>query len=128
MSNTLTRERTPGAMADAPCAARKGVIVRKTPPTRTLRERPDLDQLRRQAKELLAAFVAGEAEAIAEVNAHYRDADATAFALHDAQLVLARSYGIDSWPKLKAYVDGVSVQRLAEAVRAGELSKVRAML
>jgi hypothetical protein len=64
--------------------------VEKTRPPRILRERPDLDQLRRQAKELLAAFVAGEAEAVAEVNAHYRNADAAAFALHDAQLVLAR--------------------------------------
>ena len=71
-------------------------------------------------------FAAGEADAVAEVNAHYRDADAAAFALHDAQLVLARSYGFDSWPKLKAYVDGVTVKRLAEAVRAGDLAQVRA--
>jgi hypothetical protein len=28
--------------------------------------------------------------------------------LHDAQLVLARSYGFESWPKLKAAVDGVT--------------------
>ena len=76
--------------------------MRKNPPTRTLRERPDLDQLRRQAKELLAAFAAGNAEAVAEVNAHYRDANAATFALHDAQLVLARGYGFDSWPKLNA--------------------------
>jgi ankyrin repeat protein len=102
--------------------------VRKNPPTRTLRERPDLDQLKRQAKELLAAFVAGNAEAVAEVNAHYRDADAATFALHDAQLVLARSYGFDSWPKLKAYTDGVSVKRLVDAVRAGDIPQVRAML
>jgi ankyrin repeat protein len=106
----------------------KEFMVRKTRPTRTLRKSPDLDQLRRQAKELLAAFVAGEAEAIAEVNAHYHDVDAAAFALHDAQLVLARSYGFDSWPKLKAYVDGVSVQRLVEAVRAGDLTQVGAVL
>ena len=44
-------------------------------PTRKLREHPDLDQLKRQAKELLKAFLAGEAEAVAEVKAHYRDAD-----------------------------------------------------
>ncbi len=54
--------------------------------------------------------------------------DASKFALHDAQLVLARSYGFDSWPKLKAFVDGVTVRRLAEAVRADDLSRVRAML
>ena len=60
-------------------------------PTRTLPPRPDLEQLKRQAKELLASFVSGEAAAVAEVTAHYRDADPATFALHDAQLVLARA-------------------------------------
>jgi ankyrin repeat protein len=97
-------------------------------PTRALREHPNLDQLRRQAKELLAAFRAGEEGAVAEVAAHYHGADAATFALHDAQLVLARSYGFESWPKLKAHVDGVTVRRLADAVRAGDAEGVRAML
>ena len=60
-------------------------------PTRTLSERPDLDQLKRQAKELLEAFGAGKADAAAEVHAHYHDANAAGFALHDAQLVIARA-------------------------------------
>ena len=72
-----------------------------------MREHPDLEQLKHQAKELLRGFDAGEAKAVAEVNAHYRAPDPSKFALHDAQLVLARSYGFDSWPKLKAFVDGV---------------------
>src|SRR5262245_53132268 len=97
-------------------------------PTRRMREHPDLEQLKRQAKELLRALSAGEAEAIAEVNAQYRGADPSKFALHDAQLVIARSYGFESWPKLKAYVDGVTVRRLADAVRANDLPQVRAML
>ena len=58
-----------------------------TRPTRTLPEHPDLDQLRRQAKELLEAFRSGDADASAEVHAHYRDAASNTFALHDAQLV-----------------------------------------
>jgi len=103
-------------------------VPTRIPPTRTLRKHPDLDQLRRQAKELLAAFRAGEADALTEVNAHYRDADAATFALHDAQLVLARCYGFESWPKLKAFVDGVTVERLVDAVRAGDLAQVSAML
>ena len=97
-------------------------------PTRRMREHPDLEQLKRQAKELLRGFVAGEAEAAAEVNAHYRGADASKFALHDAQLVVARSYSFESWPKLKAYVDGVTVKRLADAVRTDDLTQVLAML
>jgi len=97
-------------------------------PTRTLREHPDVDQLKRQAKELLAAFRAGEAEITAEVTTHCRGADAATFALHDAQLVIARAYGFESWPKLKAYVDGVTVAGLSRAVRAGDMERVRAML
>jgi ankyrin repeat protein len=93
-----------------------------------MRQHPDLEQLKRQAKELLRAYAANEEAADAEVNAHYRGADRSTFALHDAQLVVARSYGFESWLKLKAFVDGVNIQRLADAVRAGDLARVRVML
>ena len=102
--------------------------MRKSLPTRVMREHPDLDQLKRQAKELLEAFIAGQPDAVAEVIAHYHDADAATFALSQAQLVLARAYGFDSWPKLKAYVEGVTVKRFEDAVQAGDVVKVRAML
>jgi ankyrin repeat protein len=93
-----------------------------------MREHPDLEQLKRQAKELLDAFLSGDGVAANEVHAHYRGADAAKFALHDAQLVIARSYGFDSWPKLKAYVDGVTIRRLADAIRAHDVAQVRSML
>ncbi len=102
--------------------------MKPTLPTRRMREHPDLEQLKRQAKELLRGYAAGDAGAAAEVAAHYRSPNAAMFALHDAQLVIARSYGFDSWPKLKAYVDGATVRRLADAVRAGDVAQVRAML
>jgi len=102
--------------------------MKKSQPARALREHPDINQLKRQAKELLAAFHAGEPEAVAEVNAHFHGADAATFALHDAQLVLARSYGFDSWPKLKAYTDGVTAGRLCDAVERGDIATVRDML
>src|SRR5215510_4761547 len=102
--------------------------IQKSLHTRAMREHPDLDQLKRQAKELLEAFDAGLPEAVAEVNAHYRNPDRATFALHHAQLVLARAYGFDSWSKLKAYVDGVTVTRLADAIHAGDLAQVRMML
>lgn len=97
-------------------------------PSRKLPERPDLNQLKRQAKELFDAFLAGEESSVAEVNRFYRDADRATFALHDAQLTLARSYGYDSWPKLKAFVDGVNVQRLLDTVQAGDVDQVRTIL
>src|ERR1700742_1408906 len=93
-----------------------------------MRERPDLEQLKRQAKQLFNAFTAGDPTAVDEINAHYHNAQAATFALHDAQLVIARSYGFDSWPKLKAYVDGVTIRRFVDAVVAGDIAAVRTML
>ena len=68
--------------------------------TRSLRTHPDLKRLKRQAKELLVEFQAGDAAVIDEVHSHYHGADRATFALHDAQLVIARAYGLESWPKL----------------------------
>jgi ankyrin repeat protein len=104
------------------------IMTRPSTPTRTLRERPDLDQLKRQAKALLESFKNADSAAVAEVNAHYRGADPGTFALHDAQLVIARAHGFESWPKLKAYVDGARVKRLIDAVRSRDLDAVRSML
>jgi ankyrin repeat protein len=93
-----------------------------------MRENPDLDQLKRQAKELLDAYRASSPEAVAEVTAYHRTATIESFALHDAQFVLARSYGFESWPKLKAAVDGVTAGKLHEAVENGDLRTVRELL
>jgi ankyrin repeat protein len=98
------------------------------PPTRAMRETPDLDQLKRQAKELLDDYRASSPEAVAEVDAYHRTATPATFALHDAQFVLARSYGFESWPKLKAAVDGVTAVKLHEAVESGDLETTRQLL
>jgi ankyrin repeat protein len=105
------------------------MTVRPThPPTRVMRENPDIDQLRRQARELLEAYRAQSPEAVLEVEACHRTATPATFALHDAQFVLARSYGFESWPKLKAGVEGVTTKRLHDAVKKGDLETVRALL
>jgi len=93
-----------------------------------MRENPDLDQLKRQAKELLEAYRASSPEAVAEVNAYHRVATPETFALHDAQFVLARSYGFESWPKLNAAVDGVTSGRLHQAAESGDLKTARELL
>jgi ankyrin repeat protein len=103
-------------------------VHRTHPPTRAMRDNPDIDQLKRQARELLEAYRAQSPDTIIEVAAHHRTATPETFALHDAQFVLARSYGFESWPKLKAAVDGVTTTRLHEAVQKGDLGAVRALL
>lgn len=60
---------------------------------------PDLDQLRRQAKDLLRAAKSGDAAAATQISAV-----AERLTLSAAQLVVARWYGFASWPKLKAEV------------------------
>ncbi|HTK49643.1 MAG TPA: ankyrin repeat domain-containing protein [Gemmatimonadaceae bacterium] len=90
---------------------------------RRLPVRPHLDQLRRQAKELLRAIHAGRADAIAELRAHHPDViDAGAATLADAQLVLARSYQASSWPRL------VQAAQLADAIWRDDLAAVRALV
>src|SRR5262245_60327117 len=105
------------------------MTVRRThPPTRAMRENPDIDQLRRQTRELLEAYRAQSPDAVLEVEAYHRTATLDTFALHDAQFVLARAYGFESWPKLKAAVEGVTTTRLHKAVKKGDVGQVRAQL
>src|SRR5437763_11806301 len=103
-------------------------VHRTHPPTRAMRETPDIDQLKRQARELLDAYRAQSPDAVIEVAAHHRTATPETFALHDAQYVLARSYGFESWPKLKAAVDGVTAAKLHEAAESGDLGTARDLL
>jgi ankyrin repeat protein len=95
---------------------------------RLLPQQPNLEQLKKQAKELLERFRASESTAVDEVRQFERNPDLSHFALNDAQRVLARAYGFQSWPKLKAFVDGATIARFADAVKAGDTAQVRRML
>src|SRR5215469_13371797 len=61
--------------------------------------RPDLDQLRRQARELLRAAAASDEQALRRIRAVSQKQTLSA-----AQLAIAREYGFLSWPKLRAEV------------------------
>ncbi len=102
--------------------------IPQTYPSRKLPAQPSLEQLRKQAKDLLDQYRAGVPEAVAEVRQFERKPELPHFALHDAQRVLARAYGYESWPKLKAFIDGVNVEALAEAVKAGDMAQARTLL
>src|SRR5437867_8595094 len=68
-----------------------------------LPERANLEQLKKQAKSLLAAARSQEPNAIQRFEAVLigRSLKPDAIALHDAQFVLAREYGFKSWTALK---------------------------
>jgi hypothetical protein len=70
--------------------------------TPLLPERPSLEQLRKQAKELLRQLRTGDKSATARLDAHKPDASNPILA--DAQLVLAREHGFESWPKLVHHI------------------------
>lgn len=90
-----------------------------------LPERPDLEQLKKQAKDLLNEVESGRLEALARIGEENQET----FALNDAQRVLAREYGFESWPKLKLHVEtrteDTAEARLIEAALGGDMESIR---
>ena len=69
--------------------------------SRHLPVRPNLDQLKHQARDLLHAIRRGDPSAIEEFNQHHpKPVVPDKAKLADAQLALARSYGATGWPRL----------------------------
>lgn len=92
-------------------------------PHRHLPVRPNLTQLKHQAKDLLRSFRRGDPEATADfVQFHPRPVDPVAAKLADAQLVLARSYQAASWPRLVQSCD------LIDAIWRDDLGQVVALV
>jgi hypothetical protein len=89
----------------------------------SLPERPDLDQLRRQAKELRDAARHGDLGAAERFARHHRSAPPGAVSLAAAQLVIARELGFASWPQLKVAVDAhaAAPERRAEIFVAASI-------
>ena len=92
-------------------------------PDRELPVRPRLDQLKDQGKELLRAVRRGEQAAVAEFQRnHPRPPIGAAVKLADAQLALARSYGLPSWPRL------VLACNMTDAICRDDLAAVRRLI
>ena len=100
--------------------------------TPSLPPRPSLEHLQKQAKALLKAHKAAEPEAVAR----FRDwlpplsktSDAEVFqsklSLRDAQKVIAREYGFESWTALKKHVVRKDTADLAEVQIEGFRSSI----
>jgi ankyrin repeat protein len=79
--------------------------------------RPDLEQLRRQAKDLLSAARRGDQDALARIRAV-----SDRLILASAQLAVAHEYGFASWPRLKTEVER------REILNGRDLARLRTLL
>jgi ankyrin repeat protein len=108
---------------------------------RQLPERPNLDQLKRQAKDLLHSARARDHAALARFRilpsfARRPDGDLerAPVALHDAQSVVAREYGFDSWNALRERVEeltfefGTAVEQFVEAATGRRRDRAERLL
>ena len=77
---------------------------------RTLPARPDLEQQKKLAKELLRAFNAGDATRSPAFAPSCPDKRSST--LTDAQFVLAREYGFASWRELKDRIEQLAAERV----------------
>jgi ankyrin repeat protein len=97
--------------------------------SRELPANPNLEHLKKQAKELLHDFRQGKPEAIDSFrNFTPNSADPK---LADAQYVIARDYGFASWPKLKEHVESLTLtppEQLSAAVRMSNANRVSRIL
>lgn len=106
-----------------------------------LPDRPNLDQLKHQAKDLLRDARARDAAALQRFRilpafAQTAEADLAGrpLALHDAQSVIAREHGFDSWNVLRERVEelslefGVALDRFIEAATDGRGDRAERLL
>ena len=109
-----------------------------------LSPRVNLEQSRKQAKDLVKAFRAGDAEAIDRIRWNHprfrgltdEEIRKREFALADAQLVIARLHCFESWPRLLRHIETLSrhdphvmrFENAADAIIAGDISKLRDQL
>lgn len=111
---------------------------------RPLPARPNLEQLKKQAKALLKGHQASSAESLARIRENHprfrNSPDAEIAKAHltlaDAQLALAREYGFANWATLKAQVAerepdpafAEHVAALRDAAGSGDLERLGALL
>lgn len=91
-------------------------------PSDPLPARPDMDQLRRRAKELRDAARSGDPAALSRIAAH--SPAGVPVTLASAQLAIAREHGFASWPRLKAEAQARSTE-LAQRVEEFLVASIR---
>jgi len=98
--------------------------------SRQLPDKPNLEHLKNQARELLRAFQAGDTDAQQRfASLSLKSAPKLADALH----AVAVEYGFPTWPKLKEHVESLlrplsPAQQLTKAIRASDAARVARVL
>jgi ankyrin repeat protein len=99
-------------------------------PDRDLPARPNLEQYKKQAKDLVRNHDLGTSDALERIGQHLprldrrprTDIHRAPFTLTDAQLVIAREHGFENWPKFAKHIEMLrlirSVASLADPVGA----------
>jgi len=104
----------------------------KSPAIKPLPPRPSLEYQQKLARKLLRDVWAGDAAAIACVKAFLPEVPhLTSLKLHDAQLVVARSYGFSSWVTMKRKIESLTkspIEQFDIAVREGDAQRARKLL
>jgi len=94
--------------------------------------RPSLQHQQKLSKRLLRDVWAGDADAIARVQAFLPGAsNLDALKLHDAQLAIARGYGFDSWAAMKRKIESLTKSPLEQfdiTVREGDAQRARELI
>jgi ankyrin repeat protein len=113
-------------------------------PERELPARPNLEQYKKQAKDLARDCRLGLPDALGRILRKYArskdttqgDVDGTQIKLTDAQLVIAREHGFASWPKFAAFLKAISspnsnvsaFEAAADAIVSGDIATLRSLL
>lgn len=96
-----------------------------TPDTPAVPADVTLDQLKKQARRLLRSIRDGDPDALSTLASHPRSIDVDQAKLTDAQLLVARTHGFDSWPRLRLHVAG---RDLRQAIWDHDVDAVRAAI
>jgi ankyrin repeat protein len=118
----------------------KGRSYMNTTDLTPLPPRPSLEQYKKQAKDLKKLARSGDSRLIERIRKfHPRPAKLLrggSFGLADAQLVIAREHGFDSWPKFAAHIEALArdgspitkFERAADAIIAGDAATLERLL
>ncbi len=106
--------------------------------------RPNLEQYKKQAKDLVNSYRSGDAGTLQRIKQHHprlgklpdaelRGAPVT---LADAQLILTREHGFESWPRFAKHVEALSLtssptsrfESAVDAVVAGDMATLERLL